>query len=406
MNVLHILDHSLPIHSGYAFRSSEILRFEKSMGWHVTALTGPKHYMNSKDDAEVAGITYERAPYRNNWLSSIPIVQQLEVVRAIKHRIEESILTNPVDIIHAHSPSLNGLAALLAAKGQSIPIVYEMRASWEDAAVDHGTMKTGSFRYWISKSMETVIMKRANAVTTICQGLKKDICSRGIRETKVTVIPNAVDVMRFVPKPEGRLALRKKYKVEANFVVVFCGSFYAYEGLDLLLTAVAKLKSRVPQIAVLLAGGGEQEDFLKRMANNLGIASQVQFLGRVPQSSVIDIYNLADVCAFPRHRIKLTEMVTPLKPLEVMAAGTVVLASDVGGHKELIRDRVTGFLSAADSVKDLADSLETLTNDNSLDDVRFAAREFVCNEKTWKSSVSKYRDVYQKAIDEKCRKSR
>ena len=101
------------------------------------------------------------------------------------------------DILHAHSPALNGVAALRAGARFNLPVVYEVRAFWEDAAVDHGTSKEWGARYRLTRQLETYVLKRADAVTTICEGLRGDIIERGIPENKVTVIPNAVDLQRF-----------------------------------------------------------------------------------------------------------------------------------------------------------------------------------------------------------------
>ena len=90
------------------------------------------------------------------------------------------------------------MPAIRAGRKLGLPVVYEMRASWEDAAVDHGTTREGSLRYRVSRALETWALRRANHVTTICEGLRKDIVSRGgISPEKVTVIPNAVDVDSF-----------------------------------------------------------------------------------------------------------------------------------------------------------------------------------------------------------------
>ena len=130
-------------------------------------------------------------------------------------------------------------------------------------------------------------------------------------------------------------------------VVGFAGSFYGYEGLDLLIDALALLAPRHPDLRVLLVGGGMQEAALREQARVRGVADRVVFSGRVPHQEVQRYYDLIDVLAYPRHRMRLTELVTPLKPLEAMAQGRMLVASDVGGHRELIRDGETGVLFPA-----------------------------------------------------------
>ena len=398
MRVLHILDHSLPLHSGYSFRSAEIIRAQRLLGWKVDALTGPKHNAEMADDAEVAEPGCFRSAFSTRDQAMPSIVRQVAVVRILQKRILDLVERHGYDLLHAHSPSLDGLAALGASRRLKLPVVYEMRASWEDAAVDHGTSRRNGIRYRLTRYSETNVFRRADRITTICEGLKAEICSRGIAEGRVTVVPNGVDVDRFEPMPNERNEMRRKRGVEDRFVLVFCGSFYNYEGLDLLLEAVAAAVSECPKLLVCLAGGGQEEMSLKQRVVNMNLQQHIEFLGRVPQSEVVSLYNLADACVFPRYRMKLTEMVTPLKPLEAMSTGSVVLASDVGGHRELIQYGVTGFLFEADSVDALTKKILDLWRNDCRGEAGLAARRYVVEHRTWKSNVDRYRTVYSEAM--------
>ena len=100
--------------------------------------------------------------------------------------------------------------------------------------------------------------------------------------------------------------------------------------------------------------------------------------------------------AYPRHRIRLTEIVTPLKPLEAMAQGRMLVASDVGGHRELIRDGETGMLFPAGNARALADAIESvLARRAEWPMIRARARRFVETERTWARSVVRYAAVYE-----------
>ncbi|HZI82910.1 MAG TPA: glycosyltransferase, partial [Casimicrobiaceae bacterium] len=177
----------------------------------------------------------------------------------------------------------------------------------------------------------------------------------------------------------------------------FVGSFYGYEGLDLLIEAAAMLVPRRPDVRVLLVGGGPREQALRKLAAERGIAERVLFAGRVPHAEVQAYYDLIDVLAYPRHRTRLTDIVTPLKPLEAMAGGRLFVASDVGGHRELVRDGQTGFLFPAGDAAALARAIETiLARPEDCTQVREQARRFVETERTWARSVARYADVYQR----------
>jgi glycosyltransferase involved in cell wall biosynthesis len=116
----------------------------------------------------------------------------------------------------------------------------------------------------------------------------------------------------------------------------------------------------------------------------------------VPQAAVQGYYGLVDVLAYPRRSMRLTELVTPLKPLEAMAQGRMFVASDVGGHRELVRDGDTGTLFPAGSAGALVDAVERLLAQRAMwPAMRARARRFVEAERTWTRSVAGYAPVYE-----------
>lgn len=399
MKVLHVFDHSLPIQDGYSYRSLALLEQQRARGWTTVHLTGPKHDALAPHE-DVEGLRFHRTPRAGGWLSRLPAVgSHLAVVSALKQSLAELVGREKPDIIHAHSPSLNGLAALSVARSRGLPLAYEIRAFWEDAAVDQGTARPGDLRYRATRASESHVMRQADAVFTICEGLRRDVLSRGIPADRVTVIPNAVDAGRYRYAPPRDEALAASLGLHGAFVLGFIGSFYAYEGLDLLLQAFPAIAAAMPGARALLVGGGLEDARLREQARSMGIADRVVFTGRVPHDQVERYYGLLDLAVFPRHSLRLTETVTPLKPLEAMAMGTVCLASDVGGHRELIEDRVTGYLFRAGEPASLADAVTAAARDpGSLRRLREQGRRFVERERSWAASVANYAPVYERLL--------
>ena len=388
MKILHVLDHSIPLHSGYTFRTLSILREQRKLGWETVHLTTPKQGPSNAESEEADGLTFYRTP-------STQGIGLLAQMCLSAQRLRDVVQKTQPDIIHAHSPVLNALPSLWVGWRLNLPVVYEMRASWEDAAVDHGTTVEGSFRYKISRALESFALKRADHITTICEGLRGDILSRGIPADRITVIPNAVDATSFRFGVEADPALRQRLGLDGATVLGFAGSFYGYEGLDLLLEAARRLLPKHPKLRVLLVGGGPQETALKAQAESTGLRERVIFTGRVPHAEVQRYYELIDVLAYPRLPIRLTELVTPLKPLEAMAQGRIFVASDVGGHRELIRHGETGFLFPAGSAVALETAIDTvLAKRDVWPRVKAQARQFVEQERTWTTSVARYAAVY------------
>ena len=393
--ILHILDHSIPLHSGYTFRTLSILREQRKLGWETTHLTTPKHVGCDLLEEEVDGWHFYRTPAAPAGSLHLPGMGEIALMRQVEKRLLEVVDRNRPDILHAHSPVLNAIPALRVGKRAGIPVVYEVRAFWEDAAVDHGTTREGSLRYRLTRRLETYALKHADHVFTICEGLRSDIAARGIPADKITVIPNAVDIDAFDPGGEPDAALKEKLGLSGSTVIGFIGSFYAYEGLDLLVEALPLILARSPAVKLLLVGGGPQDAALKAQVADLGLQDKVAFTGRVPHDEVQRYYDLVDVLAYPRHSMRLTELVTPLKPLEAMAQGRLLVASDVGGHKELIRHGETGMLFKAGSAQALTDTIiDLLGQAERWPEIKRAGRQFVENERNWARSVANYRHVY------------
>ena len=397
LRVLHVLDHSIPLHSGYTFRTLALLREQRKLGWQTCHLTSPKHTATQALQEIVDGWQFFRTPPVASTGPQLPGLGEFALMRQLERRLAELAAELRPQVLHAHSPVLNAFPALRVGKRLGIPVVYEVRAFWEDAAVDHGTTTEGSLRYRLTRRLETHALRQAAHVFTICEGLRSDIAARGIPANRVTVIPNAVDIENFEPGGAPDEALKAQLGLAGATVVGFIGSFYAYEGLDLLLTALPGLLQRQPQVRLLLVGGGPQEAALKAQAAALGVADKVVFAGRVPHAEVKRYYDLVDVLAYPRHSMRLTELVTPLKPLEAMAQGRLFVASDVGGHKELVRHGETGLLFKAGSVEALTDTISSLLDDRARwPALRRAGREFVERERNWTASAAFYRPVFER----------
>jgi PEP-CTERM/exosortase A-associated glycosyltransferase len=395
MRILHILDHSIPLHSGYTFRTLAILEQQRKLGWETFHVTSAKHSVATAPVEEVDGFTFYRSETPQGLMANMPVLEQWAIVQSLSKRLDEIIPELKPDILHAHSPALNGLAAIKAAKRHNIPLVYECRAFWEDAAVDHGTTSENSLRYAVTKLLETHVFKKASAITTICEGLRSDIVSRGIPVEKITVIPNAVDIEKFTYGVEPDQGLRTQLGLQNKIVLGFIGSFYAYEGLPLLLEALPKIIEKKPETRLLLVGGGPQEQLIKQKTNELGLDEYVIFTGRVSHDLVQDYYNQVDIFVYPRLSMRLTDLVTPLKPLEAMAQGRLVVASDVGGHKELIRDNENGRLFKANDSDALATAVLSLLNQpQRWEELREAGRLYVEQERNWTKSASFYKNIY------------
>ncbi|HEV2099452.1 MAG TPA: TIGR04063 family PEP-CTERM/XrtA system glycosyltransferase [Stellaceae bacterium] len=399
MRILHILDHSLPLQSGYVYRTLGIVNEQRALGWEPVLLTSGKHTAPGPPRERIGEWEFFRSPAPKGFLARMPVAAELKIVRDLGYRLDELVRETRPDILHAHSPVLNALPAFRVGRRYGLPLVYEVRAFWEDARISSTSEPKRGLRYHGTRLVESRALRQADAVITICRGLAEDVIGRGVPADKVTVVPNAVDRRIFAGPGEPDRDLAARLGLLDKTVLGFFGSFYFYEGLHLLLEALPRLRRRRPDIAVLLVGGGPEEARLRDLAGRLDLGQSAVFTGRVAHEEIRRYYDLADLFVFPRLSMRLTELVTPLKPLEAMAQERIVAASNVGGHRELIRDRETGYLFPPDSSDGLAEGvLAALDARASWPRMRTRAIGYVDSERSWKHSVARYADVYGRLL--------
>lgn len=394
--VLHVLDHSLPLHSGYTFRTRAILKAQQGLGLEVRGITGQRHNLEAAGGGspEIAdGLTFHRTA---GLPAGPPALRELDEINALDRAIRALAADWRPDIIHAHSPALCGAAAQRAARALGIPFVYEIRAFWEDAAVGNLTGREGSIKYRLTRALETQVAKTADALFTICEGLKDDLARRGIAPGKITVMRNGVDLSLFgQPVPRDNALAEALGIAPSTPVIGYIGSFYAYEGVDDLIAAMPLLRQSHPQARLLLVGAGPMDAAWRAAAAALPDPQAVIFTGRVPHGEVERYYSLVDVLAYPRKAQRLTDLVTPLKPLEAMAQRRLVAASSVGGHRELISDGDTGTLFAPDDPAACAAALAGLLDArDAWDAMRNRAEAHVRAHHDWAANAHNYLSVY------------
>ena len=399
MKILHIFDHSLPIQDGYSYRSINILIEQRRQGMQTMQLSSAKHPDAKAQRETIDNFEFHRTCASQAPWARLPVLDQLEVVRSLERRLSELIAAERPDLLHAHSPPLVGLAAVRAGARHGLPVVYEIRAFWEDAAVDKGACREGDWRYRATRALETHVVRRADAVTCICAGLRNDLLTRGVPAQKLTVIPNAIDPSQFPTARSVDSALAAQLGLRQGCTIGFVGSFYAYEGLRLLVAAMPAILASMPSLKLLLVGGGNDEADIRKDVDALGMQNNVIFTGRVPHHDVNRYYDLIDVLVYPRLPMRLTELVTPLKPLEAMIQDRIVIASNVGGHREMISDENTGLLFTAGDLSSLTASVVRAFADQALQArLRAQGRDYVLKERTWHRSVARYPAVYAAAI--------
>lgn len=404
--VLHILDHSWPLQDGYAVRSQSLITGQLRNGFQPFVLTSPLHQMdepsardNPNDFVPVYRTTLNggvaSSSIRRHW----PVLREIGVVSLLRKRILEVVREVRPDLLHAHSPALCGLAALQAAKAARLPFVYEIRAFWEDAAVDQEKTTATAARYKASRALETYVARRAPAVVGIATHILNDLKERGIDGARLFHMPNGVDATRFTP-PARDHALATTLGVRAGETVFgFIGSLYRYEGVEWLVGAATELRKRRRDFKFVIVGEGEKFAEVKAAVTAHKAQEYVVITGRVPFADVKRYYSIMDVMVYPRRSVRIAELVTPLKPLEAMAQGIAVIGSNIGGIRELIEHERTGLLFPPDDVDAFCAVAERfIASPEERAHFAAAGREHTLREKDWNVLAARYAPIYDFAM--------
>lgn len=394
LKILHVLDHFLPYHSGYTYRSLSIFHNLKEKGIEQILLTSAKHKKFEKSIEVVDGFKVYHTEVKKLFFNKLSFAKELHEMKALYDNMNLVLKLNRFDIIHAHSPVLNGMPALIFSKQNNIPILYDIRAFWEDGSVSHGKISENSFKYRTIKFLETFVTKKVDKVSVICKGLKEDLVSRGVSEEKISIHPNGSDEVF-----DDKLTKKCRHNSNRNFTIGYIGSFYKYEGLDLLIDVMSRLNDSNRNIRCILVGGYEEEKNLKNYVKMLKLQDRVLFTGPIPHNEIPAYYDKMDLLVYPRKKQRLTELVTPLKPLEAMSYGKVVLASDVGGHRELIDHEKDGILFNADDRDDCLQKIKDVANQKyDLENIRLNSINKLKTTRNWTKIVSGYIDIYNQLI--------
>jgi PEP-CTERM/exosortase A-associated glycosyltransferase len=404
---MHLLHRSVPGTHGYAIRSREIVIKQRDKGLEPLVITSPSQAPLGKLDSEgsehIDGIRYFRtcndilAP-TTDVSDKSPLKASLRVfqnVSLFKTAMRVARDYHP-SVIHGHSPFTCGLVADAVGRMRGIPAVYEMRGIWEDSHAARDKITENSIRYRAVRGLENRALRSADRCCMICEALKQEVLSRGIiGEDKVFVVPNGVDVTRFIPGPPDE-GLKERLGLKNSIVIGYLGTFFHYEGLDLLVEATSRLARDVPQLSLLLVGHGELMSSLQELVDRRGIRDRVIFTGKVPHQEVIDYYRLYDFMVLPRRDTRETRLVTPLKPMEIMAMEKALIASDIGGHLENIVDDTNGTIFRSEDVDDLVAKCRTLISSPELrSGLGAKARQWVETHRDWNVLVERYIEVYE-----------
>jgi glycosyltransferase involved in cell wall biosynthesis len=288
----------------------------------------------------------------------------LAVASRATWELSRSALNTQADVIHIAKPHpMNSIAGLLTRFLQNRTLYLDC---------DDYEAGSGNFQNkWQQKGVtffEKQVPKRVTLVTTNTMFMKENLIQWGVLPERIVYLPNGVDRERFSPPAPAEVEiLRKKLGLEKKKVIAYIGTLsLVSHPVDLLIEAFRIVKQTVPESALLLVGGGEDIEKLKRQASEIGISPQY--------------YALADVSVDPVYDNPAARGRSPLKLFESWACGVPFVTADVGDRCSLLGDPPAGRLSKPGDPHHMANIIyQVLSNTVLAEELRSGGRSRIAS---------------------------
>ena len=288
------------------------------------------------------------------------------------------------DVIHGHG-NLSSLLLLNVRK--SVPLIYTIHdptpymcryPSWQERAIRQASFKCVDLGIW----------HRADHIIAVSSALRKELVRWGVSPQKISVIFSGVDT-EFLKRNNDYVSpgVQAKYRIKDRYCL-FVGRLTPRKGIECLLRALVETN-----ITCVIVGEGPQRDDLILLANRLGIKDKVIFTGYVPKSDLKELYAGASFFVFP----SLADVGVTLTILEALSSGLPVIATDIPGTGEVVRDGYNGFLIPPQrDVEALRSKIQLLVENTELCKMMgMKARRTVGRKFSWRSVAEKTTTVYE-----------
>jgi glycosyltransferase involved in cell wall biosynthesis len=397
-HVVMVVANSLPRRqSGYSIRTQSVATALVEAGLDVVVA--------SRRQEEL----YEGGQPLESWEVGEVRYRSTSTSREIRERPDHNVTLNAAGIaaiveehgasvLHPATPWLGLSASLAVAQQYRIPLVYEVRGFREETWTTRAPALAGvSAHYDVEAHTETELMRAADAVVTLSEGMRDRLVERGIAAERITIVPNAVDVERFVPIPRDD-ALARQLHLGDGPVIGYISTLAPFEGIETLIEATAELRRRGRGVHCLVVGDGIERERLLEVRRRTGMDDgSVVFTGRVAYADINAYYSLLDVFVVPRRAVGTSQLVTPLKPYEAMAMERAVVVSRVEALADMIIEGETGLSFRPEDPTDLADVLEPLLFDTERREaLGRTAGAWVREHRTWRGNAERYLELYRR----------
>lgn len=357
----------------------------------VTVYSGTKAGFKKPDSTNGANLvpffSTDKLFPLDNWFFNRSLSKKFDTIKA--------------DVYEAHTASGYGLLKAMNRRGIKKPFVHtihgvlaeEYQQAREDGYNSFRGRLANYFMQRLAKS-EAETARRATLIVAISKySLEKIKTYYDVNVTKARIVPNGVDPERFKPT-ENVEAARQQFRLGKEPCILFVGGLIPRKGLHFLVEAAEKIVREYSEAKFLVAGEGPLKNRLLAAVRLLNLSSNFSFLGGVKESVLPTLYDCADAFVLPS-----IQEGQGIVLLEAQASAKPVVAFDVGGVNEAVRNGETGFLVKRGSTDELVDALLNLLSDKALrEKMGSNGRKFVTENYTWDICAQKMLNVYHEAL--------
>jgi len=399
MNVLHVLDHSLPYITDYSLRSRYIIKLQKDLGIKPLVITSPHHEIYSSPIELIEGVFHYRTPLPPKKTSSriqCPLINEKSLIPALGQIINHVTTNKKIHLIHAHSPFLNGFAALKICRQKQIPLVYEIGNLTGEKALNYNQGKANPAAHAVMKNLEFFLCRQAGAVVVTGEKIREQIINQGVTREKIYMVPNGANISLLQPVQKDEKFIQK-YNLKNNPVLGFIGSFFDHEGVDCLLKAFLKIHKKVPESKLLLIS--DKEKTKKLPPSRRDVSGHIIYVGQVKKKDIQRYYSLIDILVYPQLKQEVPDKFSSQQSLKALSVGKPIVASDTSDLRELIINEKTGLFFKAGDISDLTGKcLKLIMNKHLRQNLNQGAHQQVKQDRKWLQGLAQYLKVYKSLL--------
>lgn len=322
-------------------------------------------------------------------------------MRLVKKHTHQAVKSFQPDVFNPHFAFYTTMVTRRVIPAH-VPIITHFHGPWAmETEVQQTSGATNSIRetkFWLKKQVEQLTYRRSDSFIVLSEYFRDILTNTyGIDNSKIHIIPGAVDHNRFRPHPH-REELRLQLGLSPGQPVLFCiRRLVRRMGIDRLIHAMEDVIRIHPDAQLFIGGDGPMRAEYEELIQQLGLSANVKLLGRISNEELVQYYQASDISVVPTLTLEGFGLIT----VESLACGTPVLGTPYGGTKEILRGISDELMFEDGSSEAIGKKIIDVLNHDSFLPSREACREHVLNRYTWSRVAESVTEVFAEEVNKR-----